>query len=256
EALAQRHEEPVFYAYFRGSQIRYGPWPDADGPVRAAPPRPYHWPVAHNVRPASQSLGVGECTDCHADGAPVYFGSIHAWDSAWNGGRPRLMCEFRGERPALPRTWALGFTVRPTFKVFGIACAALVALVLIRNGLQGFRGDGGGRRGFSRYEHVFHLAAIAGVVVQVVTGLLLKAVLGTLGGWTLLAHMAGGGLFILGFTGTVLQWAPRCRFGGDGAAGGGLTVGQRLVFWVAAVLGLVTMAPMLAATLPIFGYAG
>jgi hypothetical protein len=42
---------------------------------------PYKWPVAHNVRPASQSLGVRGCEDCHAADAPFYFGQVNI-DSA------------------------------------------------------------------------------------------------------------------------------------------------------------------------------
>jgi hypothetical protein len=42
---------------------------------------PYKWPIAHNVRPASQSLGVRGCEDCHAADAPFYFGKVNI-DSA------------------------------------------------------------------------------------------------------------------------------------------------------------------------------
>ena len=37
---------------------------------------PYAWPLGHNVRPAAQSLGARACTDCHAEDAPLYFGTI------------------------------------------------------------------------------------------------------------------------------------------------------------------------------------
>ena len=41
----------------------------------------YAWPIAHNVRPAAQSLGVRGCEDCHAADAPFYFGQVNI-DSA------------------------------------------------------------------------------------------------------------------------------------------------------------------------------
>jgi hypothetical protein len=37
---------------------------------------PYLWPIAHNVRPAAQSLGARRCEDCHSPGAPFFFGRI------------------------------------------------------------------------------------------------------------------------------------------------------------------------------------
>jgi hypothetical protein len=40
--------------------------------------KPYAWPLAHNVRPASQSLGARACTDCHAKEAPIYFATVTA----------------------------------------------------------------------------------------------------------------------------------------------------------------------------------
>jgi nitrate/TMAO reductase-like tetraheme cytochrome c subunit len=36
------------------------------------------WPLAHDVRPASQALGAATCTDCHAKDAPFYFGEVTA----------------------------------------------------------------------------------------------------------------------------------------------------------------------------------
>ncbi len=37
---------------------------------------PYAWPIAHDVRPASQSLGIRGCEDCHAKDAPFFFGKV------------------------------------------------------------------------------------------------------------------------------------------------------------------------------------
>ncbi|MHC4757996.1 MAG: hypothetical protein ACYTE8_05025, partial [Planctomycetota bacterium] len=38
---------------------------------------PYLWPIAHNVRPAAQSLGVNRCGDCHSTDSPFVFGMVH-----------------------------------------------------------------------------------------------------------------------------------------------------------------------------------
>jgi hypothetical protein len=38
--------------------------------------QPYLWPLAHDVRPASQSLGVRGCQDCHSPEAPFFLGNV------------------------------------------------------------------------------------------------------------------------------------------------------------------------------------
>lgn len=43
-----------------------------DSPAVASAAQPYAWPIAHNVRPARQSLGSTGCTECHSDTA-LYF---------------------------------------------------------------------------------------------------------------------------------------------------------------------------------------
>lgn len=37
---------------------------------------PCLWPIAHDVRPAAQSLGVRRCEDCHSPAAPFFFGKV------------------------------------------------------------------------------------------------------------------------------------------------------------------------------------
>jgi len=39
---------------------------------------PYSWPMAHDVRPAVQSLGAKSCTECHAKDTPFFFGVVTA----------------------------------------------------------------------------------------------------------------------------------------------------------------------------------
>lgn len=103
----------------------------------AALAEPYRWSIAHDVRPASQSMGIRGCEDCHSDGAPMYFGKI-----AWKGdphsdARPiQYMYELRGDDPKFARLWNLGFVYRPAFKWFGFMCAGVLALILLQYALQ------------------------------------------------------------------------------------------------------------------------
>jgi hypothetical protein len=105
----------------------------------------------------------------------------------------------------------------------------------------------------TRVEWLFHSVAIVGIAIQVVTAFGSKLVFGEFTGWALLVHMIGAPLVIVGLTGTVLIWAERCRLGA--ATSGGLRFDQKLMFWIATVAGVATVSPMLAAMLPVFGYA-
>lgn len=110
-------------------------------------------------------------------------------------------------------------------------------------------------RGLTRFEHVVHIVAGVGFLVQALTGFGSLLRVGANRGWPLLVHMMGAGVFILGVTATALLWAHRCRFGADTPAGRArYTTGQKLMFWVYTTLSLAVMLPMLTAMLPVFGY--
>lgn len=95
----------------------------------------YRWPIAHNVRPASQALGAGGCTDCHAEGAPLFFGLAAAADDEL--ARPVRMYELHGASPNLARGWATAFRLRSAFKWLGFGCLGLMGLVLLHYLLAG-----------------------------------------------------------------------------------------------------------------------
>ena len=100
--------------------------------------RPHLWPLAHDVRPESQSLGIHGCTDCHAPDAPYYFGNLAAVDDQRTVERSvHTMMELRGDDPALVRTFASSFGWRTVFKWSGVVCLMVVALVWLRHGLAG-----------------------------------------------------------------------------------------------------------------------
>jgi hypothetical protein len=110
--------------------------------------------------------------------------------------------------------------------------------------------------GWARTGTVAYGIVILGVAIQVVTGFGGKLFFGGNTGWLLLIHMFGGPLFIIGLTGSAIAWAERCRFGvGGPSAGRRLPPAQRFLFWAGLVFGLATVSTMLAAMLPVFGYA-
>jgi len=95
--------------------------------------RPYLWPIAHNVRPAAQSLGVRGCEDCHSTDAPFFFGEVDV-DTPLVSKRDTVkkMVEFQNVDAVYAWAFALSFVFRPWLKVITLAsCAVLVVVLLL-----------------------------------------------------------------------------------------------------------------------------
>jgi hypothetical protein len=95
--------------------------------------RPYGWPIAHDVRPAAQALGVRSCRDCHATDAPFLFGQVEV-DSplASQQGRVKMMTDFERLDAVYAKAFAFSFVFRPWLKVVTLlACGVLVAILLL-----------------------------------------------------------------------------------------------------------------------------
>ena len=95
--------------------------------------RPYSWPLAHDVRPATQALGYdGECTDCHSMDAPFFFGEVAAEVPA-DLGEPETLAMHHFEKldPTALTIWALTFEFRPVFKVMLFTVGGLMAAIVI-----------------------------------------------------------------------------------------------------------------------------
>lgn len=103
--------------------------------------QPYSWALAHDVRPASQSLGVKGCSDCHSLGSPFHFGEVTvASILAPDQKVQKSMLSFEKVGVLYPRLFALTFLVRPLYKIFLIICAVVLAVVLLRILLRGVDG--------------------------------------------------------------------------------------------------------------------
>jgi len=100
--------------------------------------QPYEWPFAHDVRPASQSLGIRGCTDCHSSQGAIYFGEVTPVGAfAAGNGVTRSMTQLRGESTALAEAWVGSFMGRSLFKVLIFICGGVVAAVLLAAGVRG-----------------------------------------------------------------------------------------------------------------------
>jgi len=100
--------------------------------------QPCLWAIAHDVRPAAQSLGVRSCTDCHAIDAPLLFGAV-AIDSPVVTERETTteMSEYLLINRKYAGWFAFTFVFRPWLKVIALGCAAIIAAVLILYVFQG-----------------------------------------------------------------------------------------------------------------------
>ena len=100
--------------------------------------RPYVWALAHDVRPASQSLGARGCADCHSNDSPLYFGTVLARGPVDPArGLSKTAWELRGENKTVVSTFASTFALRPLLKCIAFASAIIVLGVLVNYGLLG-----------------------------------------------------------------------------------------------------------------------
>jgi len=120
------------FVYISGGRLfRLG----SDGTLKAESHEaaaPAAWPLAHQVRPAKQSLGIRGCTDCHTANSSFFFGNV--------GGTGPLKTErvasraassFMGLSKPYQAIFGLSFSVRPVFKVVLFLAAMIVGSVLL-----------------------------------------------------------------------------------------------------------------------------
>jgi hypothetical protein len=100
--------------------------------------QPYLWPMAHDVRPASQALGAKSCQECHSEDAAIFFGNV-AVDSPLAADRAARWKMIRFEKDVeeddqlrLARSWRY----RPWLKGLGLGAAGLLLLFLLAYGLR------------------------------------------------------------------------------------------------------------------------
>ncbi|MHC4124637.1 MAG: cytochrome c3 family protein [Planctomycetota bacterium] len=101
--------------------------------------KPYLWPIAHDVRPASQSLGIGSCGDCHSTDAPFSFGRVSIDSPITSEQLSVDMIEFQDVNPVYMKLFAMSFVFRPLLKIVALASSAVLAFVLLLYGLKALK---------------------------------------------------------------------------------------------------------------------
>lgn len=118
-------------------------------------------------------------------------------------------------------------------------------------------------RRLRRCDRIGYAIMLIGFSVLAATGFIGWFGLGRLSGWLLLAHVSAAPFFVVGLTALTVTLAERCRFRAPAngahdedmtALAAPLPLPQKAVFWAAVVLGLVAVASVMLAMLPVFGY--
>jgi hypothetical protein len=99
---------------------------------------PYTWPIAHDVRPAAQSLGINGCDDCHSTNSNFYFAEI-ALDSPVLLSRMSSdrMTHYLEENKIAVWIFSTSFLFRPWLKYIILFSSIIILAVLL---LYGFKG--------------------------------------------------------------------------------------------------------------------
>jgi len=215
----------------------------------------YFWPLAHDVRPASQSLGIRGCADCHSMEAPVYFGLIVAAGQVPRPAGPQFMYQLRGEDGRLARAWALAFQQRQAFKWLALICCAVVFIAILSMLICPARlatQAASATSAASVFSTLLAIIGLVGLAGGAATGFLGEWLSGRTEGWMLFAHMLAAPLYLSGLAGVALL---RCRRETLAAfAAPGLQFWARLrplAFLLALAAGLVCASSMLLAMWPL-----
>lgn len=97
----------------------------------------YLWPLAHDVRPASQALGARGCTDCHRESNPIQTAIVlgdlaDQFQSGQPGGRIFALSDANALRPHLELPMP-DLTFKPLMLVVGwLGCGFLLLAIVAR----------------------------------------------------------------------------------------------------------------------------
>jgi hypothetical protein len=102
----------------------------------------YTWPIGHTVRPASQSLGVRGCNDCHTFNSSFFFSSIES--ETFIESTPLMthsMTKYSGSGVIYNKVFSLSFIFRPLLKfiiIFSCGIITLTVLVFLGRSIHSF----------------------------------------------------------------------------------------------------------------------
>ncbi|MBN2455796.1 MAG: hypothetical protein JXB29_04530 [Sedimentisphaerales bacterium] len=97
----------------------------------------YIWPIAHNVRPGAQSLGVRACEDCHTVDSPFFFGKVEVEGPVVEKNSQFVnMINFQGLSPFYEKAFAFSFVFRDWLKIVSLGSCVVIAGILLLYALR------------------------------------------------------------------------------------------------------------------------
>lgn len=158
----------------------------------------YLWPVAHNVRPATQSLGAKSCTECHSDEAKFFpqplvgMGVVPGQSTAVVSLPPAMDGDVRRQQ-----AWNQLMQGRSPFKVFAVMAIAAIALLwsgaVVTWGIERSATSSPKRSWLMRWLYVVFLLSLL-VLAATSFGSLAQG--HEMHAWPLLIHVSVAGAFL------------------------------------------------------------
>ncbi|MFT5474307.1 MAG: hypothetical protein ACI856_002644 [Kiritimatiellia bacterium] len=214
---------------------------------------PVAWPVGHDVRPAAQSLGAKSCADCHSPDATFFTASVVAQGPLkTDQGDVRDMSSHMELDGDYNRMFSMAFLARPLFKIVMTVLTIVTSLIILLYLLLGL----------NRITQTVQLPKIEALsmklfyvsgIVLTITGFAAVFMGRAVGGYSLLLHMAFGGLFAVCLT-VVAVLRSHVSTLGDGTDR--FTCTQKVCFWILILCGVVLVLTSLLAMLPLAGTHG
>lgn len=100
--------------------------------------KPYAWPIAHDVRPKAQSLGIRGCADCHDTNAPFHLGSVTiASPFVVGADSVARMTQYQTKSAASAWLFSMSFLFRPWLKLLIILSFLVIASVVLAYAFRG-----------------------------------------------------------------------------------------------------------------------
>lgn len=192
----------------------------------AGPAAPVFWPIGHNVRPATQSLGAKSCTECHRSDSPYFQEQLTAVAvvPGAEAAELSLPAPMAGDRQRFA-AWNQLMTGRAQFKYFALAAVAAAAVGLLAAFLTGMRPFSGtpanaGPSTWAGRWHVLNASVFAFFVIAVavlgVTSFGSLARGAAMLGWALLLHVTVAGAFLGLLAVVAWAWLPALARGRGG----------------------------------------
>lgn len=104
---------------------------------RSEAAEPVMWPLAHDVRPAQQSLGRNGCSDCHSANSGFFFSKLDGRGALLTKKtEKRSSTSFMGTSGLFQRLFGLTFLVRPILKIVLIFCGLIIAAMFLYAGFH------------------------------------------------------------------------------------------------------------------------